>query len=286
VSAAHGRVSRNPAAQFVDRIGGNVLDFVAAMEKCSIRDAVIKLQMWFLVPAAGANTADGKEPHAEISPGKELVRRPTSQSGSDLEVVEPNKPLTFQLQNLDCAHPYLTERGVDELTARQFGVAFFPGKGTMHGRVVIPIHNANGELVAYAGRAIDEVEPKYKFPVGFRKSLELYNLHRVTGEISVVLVEGFFDCIRVTQAGFPCVALMGCAMSRTQEEVIARQFAHAVVMLDGDIAGQEAAYEIAERLRRIIFQVDVVNLRVGTQPDHLREEELRDMLRGTVTIQK
>jgi DNA primase len=148
------------------------------------------------------------------------------------------------------------------------------------------IHNANGELVAYAGRAIDEVEPKYKFPVGFRKSLELCNLDRVTGELSVVLVEGFFDCIRVTQTGFPCGALMGCATSRTQEEVIARQFAHAVVMLDGGIAGQETAYEIAERLRRIIFQVDVVNLNVGTQPDHLREEELRDMLRGTVTIQK
>src|SRR5580698_6770016 len=50
------------------RVGGNVLDFVAAMEKCSVRDAAIKLQTWFLVPAAGNPPAPvGKEPRAEIS---------------------------------------------------------------------------------------------------------------------------------------------------------------------------------------------------------------------------
>src|SRR5258708_6810786 len=54
------------------RVGGNALDFVAAMETCSIRDAAIKLQMWFLVPAAGEPRGPvGKEPHAEISAGKE-----------------------------------------------------------------------------------------------------------------------------------------------------------------------------------------------------------------------
>jgi DNA primase len=54
------------------RIGGNSLDFVAAMEKCSVRDAAIKLQTWFLVPAAGqSHRPVGKEPHADISPGNE-----------------------------------------------------------------------------------------------------------------------------------------------------------------------------------------------------------------------
>ena len=54
------------------RVGGNVLDFVAAMEQCSVRDAAIKLQIWFLVPAAGESPEPvGKEPHAEISAGKE-----------------------------------------------------------------------------------------------------------------------------------------------------------------------------------------------------------------------
>ena len=48
----------------------------------------------------------------------------------------------------------------------------------MSGRVVIAIHNERGELVAYAGRSTDNSEPKYKFPAGFHKSLELFNVHR------------------------------------------------------------------------------------------------------------
>src|SRR6202521_384303 len=67
------------------RVGGNVLDFVAAMEKCSVRDAAIKLQMWFLVPAAGeSHTPErGKEPHAEISAGKEPDPQLISKEKSD-----------------------------------------------------------------------------------------------------------------------------------------------------------------------------------------------------------
>src|SRR5260370_9677891 len=59
------------------RVGGNVLDFVAAMEQCSVRDAAIKLQMWFLVPAAGeGRELVGKEPYAETSTRKEPEPQP------------------------------------------------------------------------------------------------------------------------------------------------------------------------------------------------------------------
>src|ERR1022692_4199484 len=102
-----------------------------------------------------------------------------------------------------------------------------------------------------------------------RKSIELFNLHRVKGELSVVLVEGFFDCVKVTQAGFPCVALMGSTMSKAQEELLAEHFGHIIVMLDGDEAGKAAAQGIADRLRQIIYHVDVVDLPDGVQPDQL-----------------
>jgi DNA primase len=187
---------------------------------------------------------------------------------------ELNKPLTFNLQNIDHAHPYLNERGVGAEIAQKFGIGFFSGKGSMHDRIVIPIHNSNGELVAYAGRSIDGSEPRYKFPTGFHKSLELYNLHRVKDELSVVLVEGFFDCMKVTQAGFPSIALMGSTMSNAQEELIRQHFAHVVVMLDGDEAGRGASEGIADRLRRLVYQVDVVELSVGSQPDLLSLDEL------------
>jgi DNA primase len=262
------------------RVGGNVLDFVAAMERCSVRDAAIKLQMWFLVPAAGNGSGSvGKEPGAKSFAGKEpehdLVSKKESNGGGESD---SNKPLTFNLQNIDHAHPYLKERGVSIETAQKFGVGFFPGKGSMHDRIVIPIHNSKGELVAYAGRTIDGSEPRYKFPAGFHKSLELFNVHRVREDVSVVLVEGFFDCMKVIQAGFPCVALMGSTMSNAQEEIIREHFAHVVVMLDGDEAGRGASETTVDRLRRIIYQVDVVTLSDGVQPDQLSIDELCRLL--------
>jgi len=78
---------------------------------------------------------------------------------------------------------------------------FVHREGLLRGRIVIPIHNASGELIAYAGPAIDGQEPKYRFPAGFRKSLVLFNLHRAiaTNGKTMIAVEGFFDTIAVHQ---------------------------------------------------------------------------------------
>jgi DNA primase len=267
------------------RIGGNVLDLVAAIESCSIRDAAIKLQMWFLVPAAGDHHAPaGKEPHAEISAGTEPDSRAELISGKTDSVgeSEANKPLTFTLQKIDHSHAYLSGRGITEETARKFGVGYFSGKGTMHNRVVVPIHNPEGELVAYAGRSIDGSEPRYKFPAGFHKSLELFNLHRVRGEYAVVLVEGFFDCMKVTQAGFPCIALMGSTMSKAQQDLLAENFGQVMLMLDGDEAGRKATEEIHERLRQVVYQLTAVDLPDGVQPDQLSASEIQNILRPVI----
>jgi DNA primase len=153
----------------------------------------------------------------------------------------------------------------------------------MYDRIVIPIHNREGELVAYAGRSIDGSEPRYKFPVGFHKSLELFNLHRVRGESSIVLVEGFFDCMKVTQAGFPCVALMGSTMSSAQETLLG-DFGHVVVMLDGDEAGKIATEKIVDRLQRFVYKVDLVELSDGLQPDQLLSDELCRLLDGIAVM--
>jgi DNA primase len=95
----------------------------------------------------------------------------------------------------------------------------------LRGRIVIPIHNPSGELVAYAGRAIDGREPKYRFPAGFRKSLVLFNLHRAIASKArtVIVVEGFFDAIAVHQAGY-LIALMGSTISRHQVDLLSDHF--------------------------------------------------------------
>lgn len=266
------------------RVGGNVLDFVAAMEHCSIRDAAIKLQTWFLVPAAGQppGTPEGKKSRAEGSAKTKSDQKLASKEIHGVGEREENKPLTFELQKIDHAHPYLSGRGVMEETARKFGVGVFSGKGSMQGRCVIPIHNEAGQLVGYAGRAINGSEPRYKFPVGFRKSLELYNLHRAIGEANpktrVVVVEGFFDCMRVTEAGFPCVAVMGSAMSEAQEELLVQHFSVACLLFDGDEAGQQASMECLARLGRRMWVWAPV-LPEGEQPDMLSVGEIRAVLK-------
>jgi len=74
--------------------------------------------------------------------------------------------------------------------------------------------------VGYAGRAVDdrlaEEKGKYRLPDGFKKSAVLFHLHRAKEHAGrgLIVVEGFFDCFKVHQAGFPnVVALMGSALS-------------------------------------------------------------------------
>src|ERR1700722_5896390 len=98
------------------RVGGNVLDFVAAMENCSVRDAAIKLQTWFLVPVAGEpHRPVGREPRAKLSAGEEpnpkLISNGNGEGRGDSE---SNKPLSFTLQKIDGGHPYVNERGLTE----------------------------------------------------------------------------------------------------------------------------------------------------------------------------
>jgi DNA primase len=248
--------------------GGNALDFVATMEDCSIREAAEKMSEWFGIARTGMPTA-----RATSNTAPQSVSKENGNSGAKV-----NKPLGFALQGVEFKHPYLEGRGVDEATARKFGIGYFPGRGTMQKRVVIPIHNGNGELVAYAGRAIDDREPKYKLPLGFQKGIELFNLNRVLADDKapryVVVVEGFFDCVAVTTAGFPCVALMGCSMSETQEELLVKHFTRVCVLLDGDEAGRRATDDVLRRLARRLW-VHASILPDGIQPDTLSIDQIR-----------
>ena len=118
-------------------------------------------------------------------------------------------------------------------------------------------------------------------PVLPLKSAELFSLHRAIGESGttghVVVVEGFFDCMKVSQAGFPCVGLMGSSLSEHQESLLLRRFTNATLLLDGDEAGQRATDDCLVRLGRRLWVLAVV-LPAGQQPDQLSGEELSALL--------
>jgi len=255
---------------------GNVLDFVSVMENCSIRDAALKIQRWF------GRLVTSETP---VVSGSSSLRSPLGRGISLVEESGNPHPLGFQLQPVDTAHDYLRRRGVDHGTAEFFGVGFFGGSGVMSGRVVFPIHNESGELIAYGGRALGTVEARYRFPAGFRKSLILFNLHRALDSENggtVVVVEGFFDCLKVHQAGVgSVVALMGCTMSGAQERLLKANFRHVILFLDGDDAGRSATSEIAARLVRHVF-VRVVDTPSGAQPDEMFPEQVRALLKPAI----
>jgi DNA primase len=245
-------------------IGGNVFDFVAAMENCSIRDAAVRLQQSF----CGAEALRPKLQTPEMS-------QPLNRDRS------APKPLSFKLRGVDTQHPYLMERSITPQVARQFEIGYFAGTGFMSGRIVIPIHSIDGAVVAYAGRSLGAVEPRYRFPPGFRKSLFLFNLHRAVQLKScqvVVVVEGFFDCLKTHQAGHHCVvALMGSTLSSPQADLLKHNFEEVILMLDGDSTGRAATSAIAARLRRTL-PVRVAYVPSDRQPDQLPAEEIRRLI--------
>jgi DNA primase len=245
------------------RVGGNVLDLVALLERCSLRDAALHLRDWF----------------GSVSPNVE--QRP-HRAEPDETANSANRPLSFTLHHIDRRHVYLQGRDIHSETADTFGVGMYDGSGFLHGRIVIPIHNEHGQPVAYAGRAVDHQQPKYRFPAGFRKSDALFNLHRAapTGDRSVIVVEGFFDALKVHQAGYPSVvALMGSSLSNRQADFLTNRFDHAVLMLDGDAAGRRGTEAILDQLK-FKMPVTAIHLLDGVQPDQLASAEITSLLRS------
>ena len=274
--------STSCAASRNGKKGGNVLDFVAVMESCTVREAALKLDAWFLSNGSPEEKSRSQTATTNTSPAAIESARPeqlVAEKSGEVDVV--NKPLSFTLTNIDASHPYFEMREIVPEIAKHFGAGFFSGRGTMNGRVVFPISNERGELVAYAGRAIDNSDPKYKFPVGFKKSEVLWNLDHVRAlersENPLVVVEGFFDAMKVHQAGVPrVVALMGSSLSATQEKLLA-EFPRVVLFLDGDEAGREATSVIASRLMHNTF-VRILELADGLQPDQLSSDEIATRL--------
>ena len=257
--AFHANLTRNVFHCFSCGAGGTVLDFVAAMERCTLREAALKLQ-------GGTDRPPMQRPPMQLVTKKNKVPL----------------PLGFALRGIDSTHPYLAARGIEAATAEKFGIGFYRGSGIFSGRLVIPIHDARGELVAYCGRALDGTQPRYRFPSGFAKAEVVFNLHRATSDepAAVVVVEGFFDCLKLHQAGIrSVVALMGTALYQAQQRALLARFRHFILMLDGDEAGRHASTATAARLRPYAA-VRVIHLPDQVQPDQLSAEKMRQMLQA------
>lgn len=273
--------------------GGNVIDFVAKKEGIDFRDAALLIQKWF-PSAASVQPSEVEKPAPQIATAvptasKDSPRQDETTVVEPAEVEQPhsNPTLKFALNKLDATHPYLRERGLTEATIATFGLGYC-GKGLLRGYIAIPIHNMEGELVAYAGRwpgVPGEGVGKYKLPQGFRKNLELFNQHRAAAcdsDAPIVVVEGYLDAIKLHQAGYErVVALMGSSLSADQEERIVRLCegdGRVILFLDNDEAGRKGQADALLRLSKRLY-VHTVHLgSCEVQPEHLSPDELRAVL--------
>jgi DNA primase len=210
---------------------------------------------------AGSCVANHPEQEAD---GEEPAKEENSPATPADDETPTNPPLKFELKNLDPDHPYLIERGLTKETVSTFGLGYFGGKGTMQGRIVIPIHNEQGELVAYAGRwpgdeGWPEGEEKYKLPKGFYKSHVLYNLHRAKMHAvdGLIICEGFFSLYALWQRGRKnVVAVMGSSVSIEQERLIVETVGsrgRVLLAFDDDDAGRRGMQDSAARLAPQVF---------------------------------
>lgn len=135
--------------------------------------------------------------------------------------------------------------------------------------------------------------PKYKLPSGFRKSLELFNIHRAlatSGDDPLVVVEGYFGCMRLWQAGVRrVVALMGSALSQSQEALLRRHVpagSEILLVLDEDAVGRAGRDDIAKRLCADYLVTAYSFAREGQQPDDLSSVELDSIRKQTPTLKQ
>lgn len=202
-----------------------------------------------------------------------------------------NQPIDFELKNLDSSHGYLTRRGFTAETIRHFGLGFC-ARGLMKDRIAIPIHDASGSLIGYAGRLVDDSRidddhPRYLFPGPrerdgvvheFRKGMLVYNLHRLQPDHDLIVVEGFTSVWWLHQLGYDsAIALMGSSCSVEQADLIDQALSSSArisLLPDGDVAGKQLASQALPLLARRHF-TRLIELDDGQQPTDLSIEQMR-----------
>lgn len=225
------------------------------------------------------------------------------------------------------ARDYLDKRGISDVTRRAFGFGFAPdSRGKLksalkdfgepmlieagllikpegerdtydrfRGRLMLPIRDIRGRVIAFGGRILGQGEPKYlnspDTPL-FDKGRTLYNIDRAspasrkTGRI--IVVEGYMDVVALAQAGFEdAVAPMGTALTEHQLERLWQLADVPILCLDGDSAGQRAAIRAAGRALPLLGpakSLAFATLPAGMDPDDVIRSTGADSFGNFLTL--
>lgn len=240
-------------------------------ERKKISDEVIQLNMW----ALEFWERELNESYAEAEKAREyLLNRGIS------EETQKTFRIGYAPDTWDSILNLLKEKGADEKLIELSGLVSVNEEkkrvyDRFRGRIIFPVLDVNGKPVAFGARILDKGEPKYlnspETPA-YIKGEHLYGLFQNKDEIkkrkTSILVEGYLDLIALYQAGVRiCVASLGTAFTESQAKLLSRFARKTVVNYDGDSAGVKAARRAIEPLLAEDFEIDVLVLPNGQDPD-------------------
>lgn len=186
--------------------------------------------------------------------------------------------LGFADENWSSLCNHLKSKGFkdNEIIAANLGVQRRNGKGIYDrftNRVMFPIIDLRGNVIAFGGRIMTDEKPKYlntsDTPV-FKKSANLFSLNyaKNAGTRTLILCEGYMDVIALNQAGFSnAVATLGTALTSEQAMLIKRYADEVIICYDSDEAGQKATARAIPILRNAGLLIRVLNIPNGKDPD-------------------
>ncbi|MDD3119984.1 MAG: DNA primase [Candidatus Gracilibacteria bacterium] len=254
--------TKNIAYCFGCHKGGGPIKFISEIERIPFKEAVHKAAQIAGIELKtdyykeiGENTGDIYDIY-KIAENfyHEEIKKPEHKDkleyllkrGLSNETINKFK-LGYAPQN-DHLYKNLINKGFKEKDIMESGVFVARGKDKFNGRIVFPIANYMGNVVAFTGRVLDNSLPKYlNSPASkiFDKSSTLFGLHLAKQEISkkdfVIIVEGQMDTIALHQAGFTnTIAISGTALTKEQIKLLKRLTANIYLCLDNDNAGIDA----------------------------------------------
>ncbi|MDD2362585.1 MAG: DNA primase [Oscillospiraceae bacterium] len=140
-------------------------------------------------------------------------------------------------------------------------------------RVIIPIINVHGNVIAFGGRVLDDSKPKYlntSDTLVYKKTNGLFalNFAKSSKDNSLILCEGYMDVIALHQAGFTnAVAALGTSFTEEHARLAARYANEAILVFDSDAAGQKGTRRAIALLRQTGMHIRIVNIPGGKDPD-------------------
>lgn len=276
--------------------GGNVTNFVMKTENLSFGEAVE-----FLARRAGLpmpQLLDDKR-YAEIKQKKQTIAQ------MNITAAQYYRDVLFSTRGKE-ALEYLKKRGIGEDIVKRFGLGYAPdewdsvatllgkegysqslinesglvtvkdGKqyDTFRDRIMFPIINAFGDVIAFGGRVLGAGNPKYlntKETVLFNKRFNLYGIDILRKQRSVksaVIVEGYMDVVSMFAHGVKAVvASLGTALTKQQAQLLKRYVGDCFVAYDGDEAGEVATRKAIDILEEQGLSVRVIRFEAGQDPD-------------------